>query len=153
MQSEFYPFESDDERLYFEFLSVSAEKSIRKAVLFTEFPHSSRLFNLALVDVLPNGDMSDIASSDNNLDLKKVMATVAECIRLFLIKNPDAGIQIQGNTPAKSRLYRIIIARELSNIRKYYEIYGSNGAFAEPFAINKTYMAYTLKLRRHENAN
>jgi len=153
MQSEFYPFQSDDDRLYFDFLSISPEKPIRKAVLFTEFPQKRRLFNLALVDVLPNGELSDIASSGNNLDLKKVMATVAECIRLFLRKYPDAEIQIQANTPEKNRLYRIIIACELSNIEKYYEIYGSNGSFAEPFEVNKTYKIFTLKLRRHENTN
>lgn len=122
-------------------------------MIFTEFPQRNRVFNLALVDILPNGDISDIASGENSLDLKKVMATVAECIRLFLDKRPDAEIQIQANTPAKNRLYRIIIGRELSNIEKYYEIYGSNGAFAEPFAANRVYMVYTLKLRPNEDSN
>lgn len=153
MQSEFYPFQADDERLYFEFLNIRNERSIRKSVIFTEFPQKKRVFNLALVDVLPDGDTSDIASSDNNLDLKKVMATVAECIRLFLEKHPDAEIQIQANTPAKNRLYRIIFGREFSNIEKYYEIYGSNGAFAEPFVANKVYKVYTLKLRPDEDSN
>ncbi len=148
MQSEFYPFESDDDRLYFEFLSVSREKKIRKAVLFTEFPYSKQLYNLALLDILPNGEFSDIASAKNNLDIKKVMSTVSECIRIFLERYPDAEIKIQGNTSAKSRLYRIVLGRELSNIQKYYEIYGDDGNFAEPFEPNKTYKVYILKLRK-----
>jgi hypothetical protein len=153
MQSEFYPFQSDDDRLYFDFVSVSHDKTITKAVIFTEFPYAKHLFNLALVDVLPDGKLSDMAISTYNLDLKKVMATVAECIRLFLRKYPDAEIQIRANTPEKNRLYRIIIARELSNIGKYYELYGNNGSFTEPFETNKTYKVYTLKLRSHENTN
>nr|WP_019940065.1 hypothetical protein [Dyadobacter beijingensis] len=68
------------------------------------------------MDVLPDRELSDIASDENSLDLKKVMATGAECIRLFLKKNPDAELQIRANTPEKNRLYRIIIARELSSI-------------------------------------
>lgn len=148
MQSEFYPFESDEDRLYFEFLSVSREKTIQKAVLFTKFPHSKRLFNLALLDVLPGGKLSDIASSENNLDLRKVMSTVSECIRVFLERYPDAEVKIQGNTPAKGRLYRIVLGKELSNIQKYYEIYGDNGSVVEPFELNKTYKIYVLKLRK-----
>ncbi|WP_234670292.1 DUF6934 family protein [Dyadobacter sp. CY261] len=147
MQSEFYPFQSDDDRLYFDFFSVSYDKTITKAVVFTEFSYAKRLFNLALVDVLSDGELSDMATSGNNLDLEKVMATVSQCIRLFFEKYPDAEIQIQGNTPAKNRLYRMVITRELSNIRKYYEIYGANGPLAEPFEVGKAYKAYVLKLR------
>lgn len=148
MQAESYPFQSDDDRLYFEFWSVGSRKTIRKVVLFTEFPYKKRLFNLALLDVLPDGELSDIVMSRNNLDLKKVMATVSQCIRLFLERYPDAEIKIEGNTPAKNRLYRIVLARELSNIVKYYEIYGDNGSFAEPFERNKHYKVYILKLRK-----
>ncbi|SDG87450.1 hypothetical protein SAMN04487996_124107 [Dyadobacter soli] len=115
MQSEYYPFQADDDLLYFEFLSVSYNKTIRKAVLFTEFQYSNGLFNLALLDVLPNGELSDIASPENNLDLEKVMSTVSQCIRIFLERYPYAEIKIQGNTPAKSRLYRMVLGKELSN--------------------------------------
>ncbi len=118
MQSEFYPFQSDDDQLYFEFVRISFERTIRKAVLFTEFPHSNGLFNLALLDVLPNGELSDIASPENNLDLEKAMSTVSECLRIFLERYPYAEIKIQGNTPAKSRLYRMVLGKELSNIQK-----------------------------------
>ncbi|SEI66020.1 hypothetical protein SAMN05216327_103107 [Dyadobacter sp. SG02] len=148
MQSEFYPFQSDNDQLYFEFVSVSFERTIRKAVLFTEFPHSNGLFNLALLDVLPNGELSDIASPENNLDLEKVMSTVSECLRIFLERYPYAEIKIQGNTPAKSRLYRMVLGKELSNIQKYYEIYGDSGTVVEPFELNKTYQVYILKLRQ-----
>ena len=34
MDLEFYPFYADDDRLYFDFLSVSPERTIRKAVIF-----------------------------------------------------------------------------------------------------------------------
>lgn len=148
MQSEFYPFQSDDSRLYFEFLSVSPARSIRKAVMFTPLS-SNRAFNLALLDILPDKTFCGQTIS-NNGDLEKVMATVAQCIAHFFEHYPSADIYLQGNTPTRTRLYRIIISRELQKIRKYYEIYGTIDSKLELFESNKNYELYLLRRKPDE---
>lgn len=145
MDLEFYPFQADEYRLYFRFLSVSPERTIRKAVIFT--PLSARkVFNLALVDVLPHGSFCDNTIS-NNGDLETIMATVIQCIAQFFEFYPQATIYVQANTPARNRLYRIIISRELSRIKKYYEIYGTSDSETESFEAGKDYHHFTIKLK------
>jgi hypothetical protein len=151
MQSEFYPFQSDDDRHYFEFLSVGPEKTIEKAVVFTLVDASTNLFNLALVDILSDGSHCDKIVS-NNGDLEKVMATVAECIAVFFEHYPSAGVYVKGSTPSRNRLYRIVFSRELSKIKKYYELHGLTGSFIESFEANKSYDVYLLKLK-NENTD
>ena len=145
MDLEFYPFYADDDRLYFSFLSVSPERTIQKAIIFTPLS-AHRIFNLALVDVLPDGSFCDQTIS-NNGDLEKIMATVIQCIAQFFESYTQADIYLQANTPAKNRLYRIIISRELSRIKKYYEIYGINDSVTEPFQAGREYHHYIIKLR------
>jgi hypothetical protein len=152
MQSEFYPFQSDDDRLYFQFLSVSPTKTIKKAVIFTPLAEDRRQFNLALLDILPDGRLCDETISDNH-DLLKVMATVSKCITDFFERYPTAQIYIEGNSPARTRLYRIIISRELSKITKIYQVYGTFGLTVEPFEPNKYYQTYLLNLKSDENDN
>lgn len=145
MDLEFYPVYADADRLYFDFLSVSAEKTVRKAVFFTPLSEH-KVFNLALVDVRPDGSVCDKTIS-NNGDLEKIMATVIHCVARFFEFYPQADIHIQANTPARNRLYRIIISKELSRIKKYYEIYGMTDSVAEPFEPGREYRLYTIKLK------
>ena len=146
MDLEFYPFYADEDRLYFDFLSVSPERTIRKAVIFTPLS-THKVFNMALVDVRPDGSICDKTIS-NNGDLEKIMATVFQCVAQFFEFYPQANIYVQANTPARNRLYRIIISRELSRIKKYYEIYGTIDSVAELFEPGKDYKLYTIKLIR-----
>lgn len=143
MDLEFYHFQADDDRLYFRFLSVGPERTIRKAVIFTPLS-ANEVFNLALVDVLPDGSVCD-KTINNNGDLEKVMATIIQCVARFFEFYPQADIYVQANTPARNRLYRIIISRELSRIRKYYEIYGTIDLVTEPFEPGKEYHHYIIK--------
>ncbi|WP_426292064.1 DUF6934 family protein [Dyadobacter endophyticus] len=152
MQSEFYPFQSDDSRLYFEFLSVSPKKTIEKAVVFTLIDSNTNLFNLALVDILSDGSHSDKTVS-NNGDFEKIMATVAECVGVFFRVHPAARVHVQGSTPSRNRLYRIVFARELSKIKKNYELHGLIGSLTEPFEVNKDYNVYLLKLKKDESTH
>ena len=143
MQSEFYPFESDQDRLYFEFSSVSSARTIEKAVVFSPFYLANR-YNLLLADIKEDRSLCDVTVS-NNHDLDKVMSTVAHCIAAFFERYPNAEIHIEGSTPSRTRLYRIIFSRELSRIPENYEIYGAIGSKTEPFRQNENYTSFLLK--------
>ncbi|MHA4737989.1 DUF6934 family protein [Dyadobacter sp. MSC1_007] len=144
MQSEFYPFQSKNHCQLFEFESVSEWKCIRKQVIFRALPGEPKLYNLALIDILENGDTSDAVVSDNS-DMRKVMATVIHCLLRFLEYHPFASVYIRGNSASRMRLYRAIISREISEVKNILEIYGKNGTKIELFRSNTNYEAFLIK--------
>nr|WP_295934559.1 hypothetical protein [uncultured Dyadobacter sp.] len=144
MQSEFYTFQSDDSQVYFTFESVSRKKTIRKIVMFTPFEDNELIYNLALLDILLDGQWSDDVKS-HNFDLSKVMATTIRCIFEFIESHPNCSVYFKGNSAAKTRLYRIVIARQLPEIKEYFEIYGIRNEQPESFRIGMAYDAFILK--------
>jgi hypothetical protein len=149
MQSEFYPFQSVNNRLHFTFKSVSPNKTIQKIVLFTPIEDDSQIYNLALLDVMPDGEWSDVAKS-HNFDLEKVMATVIQCIFEFLHARPNCSVYFKGNSPSKTRLYRIVMNKQLSTLKKYFELYGILNGVPELFDGRTNYEAFILKFVSHE---
>lgn len=64
MDESYYPYERPITEIRYDFRSVSQEKEVRKRVIFTALD-SPDIYNLALVDVLENGSMSDITETRN----------------------------------------------------------------------------------------
>jgi hypothetical protein len=80
-----YTLQKTNSPTIFEFISEGPKGSIRKRV---EFERTSRAdtFNLAFGDVnSQTGDFDDTVVTDN-FDTEKVLATVAETVRIFLNK-------------------------------------------------------------------
>lgn len=90
-----YPFEQPRIEYRYEFLSVSFSKQVRKLVLLT-LTELEDVYNLALLDLLPNGETSDISESKNN-DLKTILATVIKIVIDFLDKKPSTIVLFQGS--------------------------------------------------------
>jgi hypothetical protein len=122
MKETFYPFTQSDDELRYEFVSISAAKTVRKVVLLspTNLPN---VYNLALCDVLDTGELCDLAES-NNSDLRTILATVSKIIEDFLHQFPKSFIAFRGSDNRRQRLYRIVISKELPEIIKKFEIYG-----------------------------
>ena len=59
--------------------ALAKKKSIKKLIQFRLVNSSLSIYNLALVDILPDGDVSDLSIS-NNQDMPKVLATVFQAI-------------------------------------------------------------------------
>jgi hypothetical protein len=146
MKSEFYSYISDESCLLFEFNSISDLKIIRKIIAYSPFPDNPNLFNLALGDLLANGEVSDMSVS-NNSDMEKVIATVIQTMFHFFKKHPDCLIYIIGSTAERTRLYRIIIAREITEANKYFQIYGVIESEIESFHPNRSYDSFVIGLR------
>ena len=82
------------------------------------------MYNLAFGDKNPGtGDIDDKVVS-NNGDSEKVLATVVATVYAFSDKYPDSWIFATGSTKARTRLYRIGIAKYLEEIKSDFEIYG-----------------------------
>ncbi|MCU0338343.1 MAG: hypothetical protein MUE30_00535 [Spirosomaceae bacterium] len=150
MQSEYYNFQANSDALFFEFQSVSETKIINKIIVYTPIPNSPNFYNLALGDVLDNGEISDLTISNND-DLDKVIATVIQTMFRFFEKYPENYIYFKGSTPERTRLYRIIISKELNQAQKIFEIYGMINATLRPFELNCPYESFVITLRAQLN--
>lgn len=146
MDLEFYPVTHQKSYLLFEFESISETKCIKKRVEFAVLSRTAQLYNLALTDLDHEGSTSDVVVNDN-ADMPKVMATVIHCLLQFLENHPLATVLVRGNSPARTRLYRAVISREISKVKNFLEIYGTDGHANEPFRINTHYEAFFIKLR------
>ena len=103
------------------------------------------MYNLAFGDRHPDtGRIDDTAISDNR-DSDRILATVVASVYAFTQIHPEAWIYATGNTPARTRLYRMAISRYLQEGRKDFIIYGQLGKQWEPFVKSKDYEAFVAK--------
>lgn len=146
MKQDYYKYEIVNDCLLFRFESKSVEKTIEKIITYTPFPDNPEVYNLALGDILKNGEVSDLSVSSND-DMQKVMATVVRTMLRFFEKHPDNFVYFKGSTPERTRLYRIIISRDLLVGKELFDIYGVIGENLEEFIANKPYDAFVIALK------
>lgn len=138
MDEPYYPYERPTTEIKYDFWSVSNEKHVRKQVIFSALD-TPNIYNLALVDILENGSMSDITETRNK-DMRTVLATVIRIIDSFLNQYPAAIVHFRGSDERRQRLYRLIISRELTEIQKKFVVLGGfNDIQPEPFQANQQY--------------
>jgi hypothetical protein len=96
------------------------------------------VYNLALLDLLPNGEKSDITETRNK-DIRIVLATIIHIINDFFDKNHLAIVLFKGSDERRQRLYRIVISQEFPKLSQQFRIFGSIGEIIEPFEANRSY--------------
>ena len=122
MKYEKYPIESDKDMLLFEFTSIGPKGEIKKLVQYAETSIKG-YYNLGFGDKDEAGEIND-AIITNNGDSQKVLATVASTVYAFTNHHRDAWIYIQGNSVARTRLYRMGISNNLVELRQNFYIFG-----------------------------
>ena len=140
-----YLFKSDNAEYTYRFESVSDEKRIQKLVLLTETDNPT-IVNLALLDEMADGELSDTSVSDND-DMRTVLATVFRIAADFLNRNPNYSITFRGSDDRRNRLYRIVISREIDRLISSYEVYGFNGQTFSLFKNNEVYHGFLIRRR------
>ncbi len=143
MEEKPYPFHLQNINARYEFKSISQEKTVNKVVIFTQ-TQLKDIYNLALLDILENGIESDMVVTNNN-DLITVLATVIKIIDDFLNKFPDKIVSFKGSDERRTRLYRIIISKEIDKIKEEFLVLGllENGEY-ELFQISRLYTAFLV---------
>lgn len=137
-----YPFRVNPIEIRYDFDSVSEEKTVKKTVIFSQL--TTDLFNVALLDVLEDGLLSDDLVVTNNQDLRTVLATVIRIIDSFLTDFPGKTVFFQGSDDRRTRLYRIVISREIDLIRKQFTVEGVIGEHTESFAPDRPYNSFFI---------
>ncbi len=79
----------------------------------------------------------------NNDDSQKVLATVAATLYAFTDNYPNATVAT-GSTEARTRLYRMGITNNLTDIEKDFVVPGLKEKAWEPFRKNITYGAFLV---------
>jgi len=144
MEEKSYIFQKRNDKRY-EFYSKSQEREVKKVVVFSERGNGG-VYNLALLDVLENGQYSDLSETNNN-DFQMVMATVIDILKDFLNEFPDKIVTFKGSDERRQRLYRIIIARELTTINESFNVFGLINKNIEEFEQNIKYELFIIKKR------
>lgn len=144
MTHPFYQFTSSVEALRFEFISIG-KQSIPKIVIFT-MTDLPGIYSLTLANLLPDGSLDDMTVNDNG-DMEIILATVLQCLNAFLDQYPKAIVAFSGSTMARTRLYRIAIARELQQATNRFNIWGLTQDAVEPFKPSKAYEGFLISLK------
>ncbi|MEY4541843.1 MAG: hypothetical protein RLZZ306_3600 [Bacteroidota bacterium] len=140
-----FNFEILDEYVDFEFYSVGHKGTLKKIIRFvnTDIPD---FHSLSLFDVLEDGSMSVMSESKNG-DMKIVLATVAKTIQKFLELYTDRKVFFSGSEDKRTRLYRIAITQEFSNIENVFNVSGVTEDGIESFAPNRPYLGFIISLK------
>ena len=145
MEEQKYPFSLVQRELRYEFWSRSKEKAIKKIVIFTKVGYEEdNFYNLALLDELANGELSDISESRNN-DMKTILATVFGIANDFLTENSDSVIVFKGSDYRRHRLYRIALNREINKLSDFFYISGAINGEYFPFDATLNYDYYLIE--------
>lgn len=129
----------------FEFLSIGPRGVIPKRIAFvpTEYPE---IYNLIFGDIDVNGEINDYSISNNN-DRNKVLATIAHAVSIYLKAYPERWIYFTGSTEARTRLYRMAINVNLTELESKFAIYARRNDSIIPFEKNMQLDGILIKIK------
>lgn len=138
-----YALKSEDSFTVFEFISEGHKGPVRKLIHFQK-TNEPGLYNLAFGDKNHEGDIDDLAIT-NNGDSEKVLATVVSALYAFFDKHPKAFVYATGSTVSRTRLYRRGITKFYSEMIADFQLFGQIGDDFHEFEIGKDYMGFLVQ--------
>ena len=145
-----YLYKSEEFFKVYSFTSEGPKGQVKKMIQYTD-TGTENVYNLAFGDYDEETKSINDLSITNNGDSLKVLATVASTIYAFIEKYPQALIFATGSTSVRTRLYRMGITNNLSEIKKDFKIYGLTITDNnwEEFIVGEDYEAFLIT--RKEN--
>jgi len=109
------------------------------------------IVNLAFGNALPDGSLNDLVRIGNN-DRNKILATVVKAVYDYTSSYPEMIVYFAGSTPARNRLYRILVTLNLEELLKDFEIFGillldADGCY-EKFEKQRPYTGFAVKRKK-----
>jgi hypothetical protein len=142
-----YEIKSDETGFTFYIFSEGPKGKIRKIVQFSQLS-TSLVYNLSLCDYNSvTEDVDDSIVTDNG-DTEKVLATVAEIIYTFFDAFPELWVYATGNTPARTRLYRMGINKYYNTAKKDFDILGEISEGWETYRKEEDYKGFLVRRKR-----
>ncbi len=140
-----YLYKSENHYKVYEFISEGKNGSIKKLVQYSE-TGTKNIYNLAFGDYNEENKSINDLTITNNGDSLKVLATVASTVYAFLENYPDSMIFATGSTSVRTRLYRMGITNNLSEISNDFNVYGLSiiNQSWEDFIAGEDYEAFLI---------
>lgn len=154
MKTDTYLFRKVTERYFYDFYSEGPKGKIRKLVCFhLEENETVEVFNLGFGDADDNeySLVIDHYTVTNNKDTEKVLATVAAVALEFINYHPNSVLVVEGATPSRTRLYRMLIVKCWNEINQYFNVFGYANDCWEPFLKEKKYDALAFVPHKMNN--
>ncbi|WP_121354849.1 DUF6934 family protein [Flavisolibacter nicotianae] len=129
----------------FIFTSSGTKGSVRKGVIFKD--EDDDVYSISMGDLDAHDQIQNFDPTGNN-DARKVMATCADIIDYFLEQKPKATIFISGATDRLTKLYKMLILRELTPGAGYMAFGLNADSTYEPLDPNKEYEGYFVLRRK-----
>ena len=135
-----YALKSESSFTVFEFISEGPKGAVHKLIHFQK-TNEPGLYNLAFGDRNHEGDIDDLAKT-NNGDSEKVLATVVAALYAFFSKYPDAQVYATGSTISRTRLYRRGITKFYAEMVIDFQVFGQIGNEFHLFETGKDYSGF-----------
>lgn len=123
------------------FQSEGQQGKILKGIMFTSM--GKNVWNLAFGDII-EGDINDSIIS-NNLDIVKVIGTVAKVVYAFSAQFPLRQIYIRPIDEKRKKLYNHVFRRHYDDISLTFHIMGILNEIPENYSPEKFYDNFKLK--------
>ena len=132
----------------FEFYSEGPKGKVKKIVRYSpQNANGITYFYLSFGDWNENIKEIDYNVVSDNMDRRKILATVALTILEFTSRFPDIMVYAQGSTPSRTRLYQMAIMSNWKEIQPLLHVFGFLNGHWKPFEKNVPYEAF-LVLRK-----
>jgi len=142
-----YPLKADQTLMVFEFISEGPKGNIAKIVQYSE-TNLKGFYNLGFGDKdEQTGEIIDDVITNNN-DSQIVLATVASTVYVFTDKYPDSWVFATGLTKSRTRLYRMGITNNITEIQKDFLVYGLKDDKWQKFKKDIEYDAFLVKRKK-----
>jgi hypothetical protein len=144
MKYERYEFNVGKKFMSYDFESDGPKGKVIKLIQYFE-TELKGFYNLGFGDKCPiTGEIDDYVIT-NNGDSKKVLATVAATVYTFTNNYPNSWIYATGSTKVRTRLYRMGISNNLTDIIQDFEIHGLKENSWHIFERNVDYDAFLIR--------
>jgi hypothetical protein len=144
-----YIYSTEDQLLYYEFTSEGPKGKIKKIVEYTPTSFEN-VYNLAFGDYDEEIDGINDTSVTNNGDSQKVLATVASTVYAFTGRYPNAVVHATGSTNVRTRLYRMGITNNLTEIAADFRVFGLKDDEWEEFIVGEDYEAFLITRKKNK---
>ncbi|MFH1005200.1 MAG: hypothetical protein V1781_06880 [Bacteroidota bacterium] len=144
-----YEYCSENQLMYYEFTSEGLKGKIKKLVEYSA-TSVENVYNLAFGDYDESIDSINDKSITNNGDSQKVLATVASTVYAFTGHYPNAWVHVTGSTNVRTRLYRMGITNNITEITDDFFVFGLQNDKWEPFIVGEDYEAFLIT-RKNKN--
>ena len=144
-----YQIKANSDQRIFDFVSIGPKGKFHKRVVFAKTSYDG-VYSINLADFDHNSGYLDYYSISDNGDRDRILATVVSCLFAFFNEYPNTYVYATGSTPARTRLYRMMMSKYFALLEDDFNVFGELENDWERFRKDGSYRAFMVSLKRQE---